>query len=103
MFQIESLKIICTDSTEIFFSKLRSVGLNYHLPKTKFFTDPYCVGVSHKHFLLTCFISFKNKFQLVFLVILFHVMGWSASHYAKRISDECSCFIEFIKRVGEKR
>ena len=30
MFQIASLKIIWTDSTEIFFSKLRSAGLNYH-------------------------------------------------------------------------
>ena len=35
---------ICTDSTEIFFSKLRSAGLNYHLPKLSFFTDPYCAG-----------------------------------------------------------
>ena len=33
---------ICTDSTEIFFLKLRSAGLNYHLPKLSFFTDPYC-------------------------------------------------------------
>ena len=37
MFQIASFKIICTDSTEILFSKLRSPGLNYHLPKRKFF------------------------------------------------------------------
>ena len=35
---------ICTDSTEIFFSKLRSAVLNYHLPKLSFFTDPYCAG-----------------------------------------------------------
>ena len=40
-----SLKIICTDSTEILFSKLRSAGLNYHLPKRKFFTFLYCAGV----------------------------------------------------------
>ena len=31
-----SLKIICTDSTEILFSKLRSAGLNYHLPNISF-------------------------------------------------------------------
>ena len=44
MFQIASLKIICTDSTEISFSKLRSAGLNYHLPKLSFFADPNCAG-----------------------------------------------------------
>ena len=32
----------CTDSTEIFFSKLRSAGLNFNLPS--FFTDSYCAG-----------------------------------------------------------
>ena len=56
MFQIASFKIICTDSTEILFSKLRSAGLNFHLPKRKFFTFPYCAGVSNKHCLLTFFI-----------------------------------------------
>ena len=40
MFQIASFKINCTDSTEILFSKLRSAGLNYHLPKRKFFPFP---------------------------------------------------------------
>ena len=44
MLQIASLKNICTDSTEILFSKLRSAGLNYHLPKLSFYTDPYCGG-----------------------------------------------------------
>ena len=44
MFQIASFKIICTDSTEILFSKLRSAGLNYHLPKCNFFTFPYLAG-----------------------------------------------------------
>ena len=42
MFQIESFKIICTDSTEILFSLLRSAGLNYHLINRKFFFFPYC-------------------------------------------------------------
>ena len=59
MFQIASLKI--TDSTEIFFSKLKSAGLNYHLPKLSFFTDPYGAGVSNKHCSLTLFILFKNS------------------------------------------
>ena len=49
MFKIANLKIICTDSTEMLFSKLRSAGLNYHLPKLSFFTDPYCAGVSNMH------------------------------------------------------
>ena len=45
---------VCIDSTEIFFSKLRSAGLNYNLPS--FFTESYCAGVSNKHCLLTFFI-----------------------------------------------
>ena len=44
----EFIIFVCTDSTEIFFSKLRSAGLNYNLPS--FFTDSYCAGVSNKHF-----------------------------------------------------
>ena len=52
MFKIASFKILCTDSIEIlfsqilliFFSKLGSAGLNFHLPKLSFFTDPYCAG-----------------------------------------------------------
>ena len=32
----------CTDSAEIFFSKLKSAGLNYNLPS--FFTESYCAG-----------------------------------------------------------
>ena len=39
-----NFNIICTDSTEILFSKLSSTGLNYHLPKRKFFTFPCCAG-----------------------------------------------------------
>ena len=33
---------VCTDSAEIFFSKLRSAGLNYNLPSV--FTESYCAG-----------------------------------------------------------
>ena len=32
----------CTDSTEIFFLKLRSAGLTFTL--TNFFTESYCAG-----------------------------------------------------------
>ena len=38
----EFIIFVCTGSTEIFFSKLRSAGLNYNLPS--FFTESYCVG-----------------------------------------------------------
>ena len=38
----ESIIFVCTDSTEIFLSKLRSSCLNYNLPS--FFTDSYCAG-----------------------------------------------------------
>ena len=51
----EFIIFVCTDSTEIFFSKLRSAGLNYNLQS--FFTDSYCAGVSNKHCLLTFFIK----------------------------------------------
>ena len=57
----EFIIFVCTDSTEIFFSKLRSAGLNYNLPC--FFTDSYCGGGGgggggfNKHCLLTFFIE----------------------------------------------
>ena len=38
----EFIIFFCTDSTEIFFSKLKSAGLNYNLPS--FFTDYYFAG-----------------------------------------------------------
>ena len=38
----EFIIFVCTDSTEVFFSKLRSADLNYNLPS--FFTDSYCAG-----------------------------------------------------------
>ena len=41
-FGFEKLIFVCTDSTEIFFSKLRSAGLNYNMPS--FNTDSYCEG-----------------------------------------------------------
>ena len=47
----EFIIFVCTDSTEIVFSKLRSAGLNYNLPSI--FTDSYCAGVSNRHCLLT--------------------------------------------------
>ena len=45
---------VCTDSTEIFFSKLRSVGLNYNF--IVFSLTSTVRGVSNKHCLLTFFI-----------------------------------------------
>ena len=51
----EFIIFVCTDSTEIFFSKLRSAVLNYTLPS--FFSLTLTVrGVSNKHCLLTFFI-----------------------------------------------
>ena len=40
--------------------------------------------------------GFKNKLVYVVLVMVFRVD-------TLRILHECSCFIEFVKRVGEKR
>ena len=56
----EFIIFVCTESTEFFFSKLRSAGLNYNLPS--FFTDSYCAGVSNKHCLLTFFISLEKSY-----------------------------------------
>ena len=55
----EFIIIVCTDSSEIFFSKLRSACLNYNLPS--FLNDSYCAGVSNKHCLLTFFIVLKKN------------------------------------------
>ena len=52
----EFVIFVCTDSTEIFFSKLRSAGLNYNLPKFSL-TLTVGVGVSNKHCLMTFFIG----------------------------------------------
>ena len=58
----EFIIFVCTDSTEIFFSKLRSAGLNYNLPS--FFTDSFCAGVSNEHCLLTFFISTMKTLKI---------------------------------------
>ena len=58
----EFIIFVCIDSTEIFFSKLRSAGLNYNLPKF-FLLNLTVRGVSNKHCLLTFFI--KNKYPHV--------------------------------------
>ena len=47
----EFIIFVSIDSTEIFFSKLRS-GFELKLAKF-FFTEFYCAGVSNKHCLLT--------------------------------------------------
>ena len=57
----ELIIFVCTDSTEIYFSKLRSAGLNYNL--SSFFTDSYCAVVSNKHCLLTFFIFFRFRVE----------------------------------------
>ena len=50
----EFIIFVCTDSAEIFFSKLGSAGLNYNLPS--FSLNLTVRGVSNKHCLLTFFI-----------------------------------------------
>ena len=41
-FGLEKITFVCTDSTKIFFAKLRFAGLNHNMPS--FFTDSYCAG-----------------------------------------------------------
>ena len=80
MFGIANLKIICTDCTEISFSKLRSADLNYHLPKLGFFTDPYCVEVSNKQLLIKFFTSSCDVSRTCFYCI-------KASEYDQEIQQ----------------
>ena len=70
----EFIIFVCIESTEIFFSKLRSAGLNYNLPSF-FFTESYCAGVSNKHCLLTFFIVFGcGTRQSPFAIDPFHIV-----------------------------
>ena len=67
MFQIVNLKIISADCTAISFSKLRSAGLNYHLPKLFFSLTLTVQGVSNKHCLLTYFIV-SYRLLMIFMM-----------------------------------
>ena len=78
----------CTDSAEIFFSKLRSAGLNYNLPS--FFTESYCAGVSNKHCLLTFFIWFG---------LLLYVPGNSYDHVGMVSSPNHTFFLGKLEQL----
>ena len=75
----EFIIFVCTDSAEIFFSKLRSAGLNYNLPK--FFTDSYYGGGggSNKHCLFTFFIIHVLESNLYKLTICEISIVWLVS------------------------
>ena len=62
----EFINFVCTDSAEIFFSKLRSAGLNYNLPR--FSLNLTVRGVSNKHCLFTFFIQtdFVVSYNMMF-------------------------------------
>ena len=101
MFQIASFKIICTDSAEILFSKLRSAGLNYHLPKCKFFTFPYCAGVSNKHCLWTFFISSRCLYYFhldVYKLLLIYTLEGTVSSQSYESLLECLYSKTCLKR-----
>ena len=46
-------------------------------------------------------VNTRTKFELNF--VLSKLLHPTAKEIIKRILHECSCFIELIKRVGEKR
>ena len=58
-FGLEKIIFVCTDSMEMFFSKLRSAGLNYNMPSFSLTLTVW--GVSNKHCLLTFFIGFVRS------------------------------------------
>ena len=78
----EFIIFVCTDSTEIFFSKLRSSCLIYNLPS--FFTDSYCAGVSNKHCLLTFFIVTQYR-AVCMLAVLICIWGGGPSFSLKTL------------------
>ena len=65
----EFIIFVCTDSTENFFSKLSSAGLNYNL--LSFFLTLTVRGVSNKHCLLTFLIvlCFVVRYFISILVL----------------------------------
>ena len=73
----EFIIFVCTESTESFFSKLSSAGLNYKLPS--FFTESYCVGVSNEHCSLTFFIfvELRQLFPYMAFVYAWIVPLWA--------------------------
>ena len=72
----EFIIFVCTDSAQIFFSKLRSAGLNYNLPG--FSLNLTVRGVSNKHCLLTFFICFAIVGSSILAVLL---AGYFAQRY----------------------
>ena len=81
-----AINFVCTDSTEIFFSKLRSAGLNYtHANKKK---ATHC----------TCFVENKYRHEHVMitkLYIISHILY--NRHYCECIlSGFCACLKETL-------
>ena len=75
----EFIIFVCTASTEIFFSKLRSAGLNYNLPS---FSLTFTVrGVSNKHCLLTFFINHFTR------ISIYHECECGIENIILRITD----------------
>ena len=70
----EFIIFVCTDSTEIFLSKLRSSCSNYNLPS--FFTDSYCAG---GYLLSIAYWLFSFLFDLILYVpsTIFSFIGTS--------------------------
>ena len=85
------LKIIFIDSTGILFSKLRSAGVNYYLPKLSFFTAPYC-GVSYKHCILifSFMLSLPGSYQT-------DIFAWF--HSTSRYQDDMFDIVTFFNLI----
>ena len=104
----EFIIFVCTDYTEIFFSKLRSVGLNYNLPS--FFTESYCAGgggdlKSIAYWLFHSILNLLNspKARLInfiwndhsckILYVCDNVMAWRYGYALDKILNFCFCFL----------
>ena len=81
----EFINFVCTDSSEIFLSKLRTAGLNYNL---QVFSMTLTVrGVSNKHCLLTFFIFIR-----ITLITIYGYISPNKKHKSHSCSSDLMKF-----------
>ena len=97
----EFIIFVCTDSTEIFFLKLRSAGLNYNLPSL--FTDAYCAGVSNKHCLLTFSLALTGWLQTGGLLSQSGARGQNLGHARVFLYGKKGILISYQSRSVVRR
>ena len=67
-FGLENIIFVCIDSTEIFFSKLRSAGLNYNMPNFSLTLTVYLISIAYLTFFI--FLRICQVFSLTLTLYL---------------------------------